>query len=51
MAQAAGLADNSPEMTAAVRTALEPTYRDWRRFDEFLPLNIEGLLRWRAEER
>ena len=50
-AQAAGLADNSPEMIAAVRTALEPTYRDWRRFDEFLPLNVEGLLRWRAEER
>jgi hypothetical protein len=48
-ARAAGLADNSPEMTAAVRAALEPRYGTWRRFDEFLPLNIEGMIRWRAE--
>jgi hypothetical protein len=48
-AQAKGLADNSPEMTAAVRDALTPQYGTWRRFDQFLALNVEGLLRWRAE--
>jgi glyoxylase-like metal-dependent hydrolase (beta-lactamase superfamily II) len=48
-ARAAGLADNSPEMTAAVRAALEPKYSSWRRFDEFLALNIEGMIRWRAD--
>ena len=50
-ARAAGLADNSPEMTAAVRAALAPRYGAWRRFDEFLGLNIEGMIRWRAEGR
>jgi glyoxylase-like metal-dependent hydrolase (beta-lactamase superfamily II) len=47
-ARAAGLADNSPEMVAAVRETLAPRYATWRRFDEFLALNIEGMLRWRA---
>ena len=32
-------------MTAAVRAALKPRYGAWRRFDEFLGLNIEGMLR------
>jgi glyoxylase-like metal-dependent hydrolase (beta-lactamase superfamily II) len=50
-ARAAGLADNSPEMVAAVRTALAPRYGDWRRFDEFLALNVEGWLRWQAAGR
>jgi glyoxylase-like metal-dependent hydrolase (beta-lactamase superfamily II) len=44
-AQAAGLADNSPEMVEAVRAELEPEYGDWANFEEWLPLNIEGLLR------
>jgi hypothetical protein len=35
-------------MVAAVRSKLEPKYGSWRRFDEFLALNIEGLLGWRA---
>jgi glyoxylase-like metal-dependent hydrolase (beta-lactamase superfamily II) len=48
-AQAKGLADNSPEMVDAVREAMTPKYGKWRRFDQFLPLNVEGLLRWRAE--
>jgi hypothetical protein len=48
-AQAKGYADNSPEMHAAVREALTPKYGTWRRFDEFLALNVEGMLRWRAE--
>ena len=44
-AQGQGLADNSPEMVEAVRAELEPTYGRWANFEEWLPLNIEGLLR------
>ena len=44
-AQEQGLADNSPEMVEAVRTELEPDYGTWGMFEEWLPLNIEGLLR------
>lgn len=48
-ARDAGLADNSPEMIAAVQADLEPTYGTWNNFAEWLPLNIEGLLRiWSA---
>ena len=43
-AQADGLADNSPEMVEAVRADLEPAYGTWTNFEEWLPLNIEGLL-------
>jgi glyoxylase-like metal-dependent hydrolase (beta-lactamase superfamily II) len=46
-----GLSDHSLEMHQAVRAALTETYADWRRFDEMLDLNIEGMLRWRAGER
>ena len=49
-AQAEGLADNSPEMVESVRTALEPKYGTWNNFDEWLPLNVEGLLRIRSEQ-
>jgi glyoxylase-like metal-dependent hydrolase (beta-lactamase superfamily II) len=48
-AQDEGLADNSPEMIEAVRTELEPAYGSWGMFAEWLPLNIEGLLRIWAE--
>jgi len=48
-AGAAGHADNSPEMVGLVRAALEPRYGAWRRFDEFLALNVAGMIRWRAE--
>jgi glyoxylase-like metal-dependent hydrolase (beta-lactamase superfamily II) len=48
-AQAAGHADNSPEMVEAVRAELEPEYGDWANFEEWLPLNIEGLLRIMSE--
>jgi glyoxylase-like metal-dependent hydrolase (beta-lactamase superfamily II) len=44
-AQEQGLADNSPEMIEAVRTELEPAYGSWGMFAEWLPLNIEGILR------
>lgn len=44
-AQEQGLADNSPEMVAAVRAELEPAYGSWGMFAEWLPLNVEGLLR------
>jgi glyoxylase-like metal-dependent hydrolase (beta-lactamase superfamily II) len=48
-AHAAGHADNSPEMVDSVRETLTPKYGSWRRFDEFLALNVQGMLRWRAE--
>jgi glyoxylase-like metal-dependent hydrolase (beta-lactamase superfamily II) len=48
-AQDQGLAENSPEMIEAVRTELEPAYGTWAMFAEWLPLNIEGLLRIWAE--
>jgi glyoxylase-like metal-dependent hydrolase (beta-lactamase superfamily II) len=44
-ARAAGAADNSPEMVEAVRAALEPDYGAWGMFAEWLPLNIEGVIR------
>ena len=47
-ARAAGLADGSPEMTMLVGSLLHPKYGAWRRFDEFLALNIQGMLAWRA---
>jgi glyoxylase-like metal-dependent hydrolase (beta-lactamase superfamily II) len=49
-AQEAGLADNSPEMVEAVRAELEPKYGDWANFDEWMPMNVEGLLRIWAEQ-
>jgi len=50
-AQEQDLADNSPEMVEAVRAELEPTYGSWGMFSEWLPLNIEGLLRiWSESE-
>lgn len=48
-ARDAGLADNSPEMVEAVRGDLEPAYGSWGMFAEWLPLNIEGILRIWAE--
>ena len=47
-ARAANLGDGSPEMTTLVRSILSPRYGAWRRFDEFLALNIEGMIAWRA---
>lgn len=44
-AQDAGLADNSPEMVEAISADLEPTYGSWGMFEEWLPMNIEGILR------
>jgi glyoxylase-like metal-dependent hydrolase (beta-lactamase superfamily II) len=49
-AQAEGLADNSPEMVEAVRADLAPTYGGWVNFDEWLPMNIEGVLRILSEQ-
>jgi glyoxylase-like metal-dependent hydrolase (beta-lactamase superfamily II) len=50
-ARDAGLADNSPEMVEAVRTDLEADYGEWANFEEWLPLNIEGLIRaWTTTE-
>ena len=47
-AHAVGLADASPEMTTLVRSLMHPKYGAWRRFDEFLALNIQGMIAWRA---
>jgi len=47
-ARAAGLADGSPEMTVLARIILHPKYGAWRRFDEFLALNIQGMIAWRT---
>ncbi|MGD9893782.1 MAG: MBL fold metallo-hydrolase [Dehalococcoidia bacterium] len=44
-AQSQGLADNSPEMVAFVRDQLAPAYSTWGSFEEFLPLNIQGIIR------
>lgn len=45
-ARTAGLADNSPEMVASVRAALEPRYGSWENFPNGLAGNITGALRW-----
>ncbi|HEX6513928.1 MAG TPA: hypothetical protein VF157_16615 [Chloroflexota bacterium] len=34
-------------MIDAVRAKLAARYGNWRRFDEFLALNIQGMLGWR----
>lgn len=49
-ARAAGHADNSKEMVEYVRSALAPKYGGWRRFEDFLHLNVEGMIGWRAGE-
>jgi glyoxylase-like metal-dependent hydrolase (beta-lactamase superfamily II) len=50
-ARASGQPDHSAEMRRSVRTALTARYGGWRRFDEMLDLNVEGMLRWRAGEQ
>jgi glyoxylase-like metal-dependent hydrolase (beta-lactamase superfamily II) len=44
-ARAAGLADNSEAMVAAVRAELAPQYATWGNFDNFLAENIVGATR------
>jgi len=44
-ARAAGHADNSEEMVAAVRSDLAPKYGRWASFGPYLPENIEGIIR------
>ena len=44
--RAAGHADNSEEMVAAVRAALEPRYGTWTNFQTQLVENIRGAVRW-----
>ena len=46
-AQAGGAEANSERMVEGVRAALAPKYGSWRRFDEFLALNVQGMLAWR----
>lgn len=49
-AQDQGLADNSPEMVESVRAALETPYGSWANFEEYLSLNVEGLLRTQSTD-
>ena len=49
-AEKTGHAAGSPEMVASVKSALAPKYGGWRRFEDFLPLNVEGAIRWRSQE-
>ncbi len=44
-AQQQGLADNSEEMVTFVRERLAPDYSTWGMWEEFLPLNIQGIIR------
>jgi len=48
-ARAAGLADNSEEMVAAVRAALAPQYSTWTNFQNGLAGNIKGAVRWASQ--
>jgi hypothetical protein len=45
-ARAAGHADNSDEMVAAVRAALSPQYGNWTNFQTQLVENVRGAVRW-----
>jgi glyoxylase-like metal-dependent hydrolase (beta-lactamase superfamily II) len=47
-ARAAGHADDSEEMVAAVRAALAPQYGTWVNFQNGLAGNIKGVVRWSA---
>ena len=48
-ARAAGHADNSEAMVAAVRTALAPQYGTWTNFQNGLAGNVEGAVRWSGQ--
>jgi hypothetical protein len=48
-ARAAGHADNSEEMVAAVRAALAPQYGSWTNFQNGLAGNIRGVVRWSTQ--
>jgi hypothetical protein len=45
-ARAAGHADNSDEMVAAVRAVLEPRYGSWVNFQSHIAENVKGAVRW-----
>lgn len=45
-AQAAGHANDSEEMIAAVRASLAPRYGTWANFQNGSAANISGALRW-----
>jgi glyoxylase-like metal-dependent hydrolase (beta-lactamase superfamily II) len=48
-ARAAGHADDSEEMIAAVRAALEPRYGSWVNFQGQLAENVKGAVRWSTQ--
>jgi len=49
-ARTQGLADNSEGMVASVREALAPSYGSWGQFNNWLDLNVSGVVRvWSGE--
>src|SRR5262249_37172277 len=48
-ARAAGLADNSDEMAANGKAALEPKYGTWTNFQAQLAENVKGAVRWATQ--
>ena len=48
-ARAAGHADNSDEMVAAVGAALEPKYGTWAFFQAQIAENVRGAVRWSTQ--
>jgi glyoxylase-like metal-dependent hydrolase (beta-lactamase superfamily II) len=49
-ARSRGLADNSTEMVASVRSAMIPKYESWDNFGPYLPENIQGVIRMGREQ-
>ena len=49
-ARSRGLADNSMEMVASVRSAMIPKYESWDNFGPYLPENIQGVIRMGREQ-
>lgn len=49
-ARSRGLADNSAEMVASVRSAMLPKYESWDNFGPYLPENIQGVIRMGREQ-
>jgi glyoxylase-like metal-dependent hydrolase (beta-lactamase superfamily II) len=48
-ARTAELPDNSPDMVAFAQARFAPVESTWAQFDQFLPLNIQGVIReWGA---
>jgi glyoxylase-like metal-dependent hydrolase (beta-lactamase superfamily II) len=49
-ARGRGLADNSADMVASVRSAMAPKYESWENYGPYLPENIQGVIRMMREQ-